>query len=359
MGLRCNCICPGITDTPMLRYHLSKSPDPEATLRRAAAASAAGHRHDGARYRQGGVVSVMRRFVGRDGHFARSGRRISGHCRMAISRTNSLHGARDLAIHYEEAHAKALSAQRGRRRREELRIENSRPGIEIPPSPNPLPLTPHPMRNTRATQLLFELSKPGRRTVYLPKGEVPEVPLDELLPAAALSPTPPPLPELGESELVRHFANLSTQNMSVDTHFYPLGSCTMKYNPKRNERCAGMPGIADLHPYQPESTLQGMLQLLYERRPDAGRNLRARRRFAATGRGGSWGIFRLDGRRRLFPRPGSGADQGARPRQRPRHESRQRRDGRLRDRHGPQQRRRASSIWTICARSSTTARPCS
>jgi len=120
------------------------------------------------------------------------------------------------------------------------------------------------MRNTRATQLLFELSKPGRRTVYLPKGEVPEVPLDEMLPAAALSPTPPPLPELGESELVRHFANLSTQNMSVDTHFYPLGSCTMKYNPKRNERCAGMPGIADLHPYQPESTLQGMLQLLYD-----------------------------------------------------------------------------------------------
>jgi glycine dehydrogenase subunit 2 len=58
--------------------------------------------------------------------------------------------------------------------------------------------------------------------------------------------------------------NLSTQNMSVDTHFYPLGSCTMKYNPKRNERAAAMPAFAELHPYQPESSLQGMLQLLYE-----------------------------------------------------------------------------------------------
>ena len=119
------------------------------------------------------------------------------------------------------------------------------------------------MRNTRATQLLFELSKPGRRTVRLPKGEVPEVPLDEMLPASALAAAPPPLPELGESDIVRHFANLSTLNMSVDTHFYPLGSCTMKYNPKRNERAANMPGMADLHPYQPEESLQGMLELLY------------------------------------------------------------------------------------------------
>ena len=64
--------------------------------------------------------------------------------------------------------------------------------------------------------------------------------------------------------MVRHFVNLSTLNMSVDTHFYPLGSCTMKYNPKRNERLAGLPGMVDLHPYQPESTLQGMLELLYQ-----------------------------------------------------------------------------------------------
>ncbi len=72
------------------------------------------------------------------------------------------------------------------------------------------------------------------------------------------------LPELAEPDVVRHFTNLSTMNMSVDAHFYPLGSCTMKYNPKRNERLAALPGWLDVHPYQPESTLQGLLQLLYE-----------------------------------------------------------------------------------------------
>jgi glycine dehydrogenase subunit 2 len=119
------------------------------------------------------------------------------------------------------------------------------------------------MRNTRATQLLFEMSKPGRRGVRLPKADVPEVPLSKLLPADALAAAPPPLPELTEPELVRHFTNLSTLNMSVDTHFYPLGSCTMKYNPKRNERLASLPGIIDLHPYQPADTLQGLLELLW------------------------------------------------------------------------------------------------
>src|SRR5688572_20895673 len=124
------------------------------------------------------------------------------------------------------------------------------------------------MRNTRATQLLFELSKPGRRGVRLPvataaEAPLPEVPLADLLPADALAASPPPLPELTEPELVRHFTNLSTQNMSVDTHFYPLGSCTMKHNPKRNERLASLPGIIDLHPYQPADTLQGLLELLW------------------------------------------------------------------------------------------------
>jgi glycine dehydrogenase subunit 2 len=67
-----------------------------------------------------------------------------------------------------------------------------------------------------------------------------------------------------EPDVVRHFTNLSTLNMSVDTHFYPLGSCTMKHNPKRNERLANLPGIANLHPYQPDDTVQGLLQLLHE-----------------------------------------------------------------------------------------------
>ena len=120
------------------------------------------------------------------------------------------------------------------------------------------------MRNTRDTKLLFELSEPSRRAHRLPACDVPERPVKELLPAGSLAVAPPALPELSEPQVVRHFANLSQLNMSVDTNFYPLGSCTMKYNPKRNERVARMPGFADLHPYQPEETLQGMLQLLYE-----------------------------------------------------------------------------------------------
>ncbi|MCG8448652.1 MAG: aminomethyl-transferring glycine dehydrogenase subunit GcvPB [Pirellulales bacterium] len=120
------------------------------------------------------------------------------------------------------------------------------------------------MRNTRDTKSIFELSKSGRRAARLPACDVPEHDLLELLPAEAVSAEPPALPELSEPQIIRHFVNLSTQNMSVDTHFYPLGSCTMKYNPKRNERAAAMPGFADLHPYQPEETLQGMLELLFE-----------------------------------------------------------------------------------------------
>lgn len=120
------------------------------------------------------------------------------------------------------------------------------------------------MRNPRATRLLFELSKPGRRAAELPPSDVPDVPLEELLPASAVADAPPPLPELAEPDVIRHFVNLSTQNMSVDTHTYPLGSCTMKYNPKRNERLASLPQMLNLHPYQPDDSLQGMLQLLWE-----------------------------------------------------------------------------------------------
>ena len=120
------------------------------------------------------------------------------------------------------------------------------------------------MRNTRAILPLFELSKPGRRAARLPEADVPMTPLEQLLPRESLAETPPALPELAEPDVVRHFTNLSTLNMSVDTHFYPLGSCTMKYNPKRNERIASLPGLANLHPYQPEHTLQGILQLLWE-----------------------------------------------------------------------------------------------
>ncbi len=120
------------------------------------------------------------------------------------------------------------------------------------------------MRNTRALSPLFELSAPGRRGALLPPSDVPYAPLDEILPAEARAASKPALPEVAEPDVIRHFTCLSQLNMSIDTHFYPLGSCTMKYNPKRNERLASLPGLLDLHPYQSESSLQGMLQLLFE-----------------------------------------------------------------------------------------------
>ncbi len=120
------------------------------------------------------------------------------------------------------------------------------------------------MRNTNATQLIFELSTQGRTGVRLPACDVPEQPIEQLLPSNLLQSDSPTLPEVTEPEVIRHFTNLSTLNMSVDAHYYPLGSCTMKYNPKRNERIAAWDGFAQLHPYQSEASIQGMLQLLFE-----------------------------------------------------------------------------------------------
>src|SRR5215510_2994649 len=97
------------------------------------------------------------------------------------------------------------------------------------------------MNNPQSTDLIFELSRPGRRCHRTPVCDVPNgQPLAQLVPAKHLASSPPPLPEVGEIDLIRHFTNLSTRNMSIDTNFYPLGSCTMKYNPKRHERLAGL-----------------------------------------------------------------------------------------------------------------------
>jgi glycine dehydrogenase subunit 2 len=112
--------------------------------------------------------------------------------------------------------------------------------------------------------LLFESSRPGRSTAILPAPDVPDRPLSSLIPAEHLGTTSLPLPELGELDVVRHYTNLSALNMSIDSNFYPLGSCTMKYNPKRNERLAALPGLSAQHPYQDESTLQGLLAILYD-----------------------------------------------------------------------------------------------
>jgi glycine dehydrogenase subunit 2 len=120
------------------------------------------------------------------------------------------------------------------------------------------------MNNTQSTDLIFELSRSGRQCHRVPASDVPSQSLSELIPGEHLAQAPPPLPEVGEIELIRHFTNLSARNMSIDTNFYPLGSCTMKYNPKRHERLAALPGFAGLHPLQDDDTAQGMLELLYE-----------------------------------------------------------------------------------------------
>jgi glycine dehydrogenase subunit 2 len=117
------------------------------------------------------------------------------------------------------------------------------------------------MRKPKA--LIFEISRPGRRGYSLPECDVPVKPLDQLVPEPLRRSEAPALPELSETEVIRHFTELSTRNFGVDTGFYPLGSCTMKYNPKINEETAALPWFAYLHPCQPEETAQGALELLY------------------------------------------------------------------------------------------------
>ncbi len=112
--------------------------------------------------------------------------------------------------------------------------------------------------------LLFEMSSKGRKGYTLPMIDVPEKPLDELLPKNSIRKTSPDLPELSEPEIIRHFTNLSVLNHHVDRGFYPLGSCTMKYNPKINDRLASLDGFSQIHPLQQEKDLQGALQLMWE-----------------------------------------------------------------------------------------------
>jgi glycine dehydrogenase subunit 2 len=106
-------------------------------------------------------------------------------------------------------------------------------------------------------KLIYEKSKPGRRGLALPQTDLP-VPE---LPRELARKEPPRLPELAEPEVLRHFTELSTRNFGVDTGFYPLGSCTMKYNPRVNERVVGLPGFRDLHPLVDDDAAQGALEL--------------------------------------------------------------------------------------------------
>jgi glycine dehydrogenase subunit 2 len=110
---------------------------------------------------------------------------------------------------------------------------------------------------------IYERSKPGRRAFVAPPLDVPAQPLDELLPAPLRRAQPPRLPEVSEPEIVRHYNRLSKRNFDLDTGFYPLGSCTMKHNPKLHERIAALPGHANLHPLQDPGRAQGALELMW------------------------------------------------------------------------------------------------
>jgi glycine dehydrogenase subunit 2 len=119
-----------------------------------------------------------------------------------------------------------------------------------------------PLQRERAVTI-FERSQPGRRAFVAPPLDVPERPLDELIPAALQRPRPARLPEVSEPEIVRHYTRISKRNFDLDSGFYPLGSCTMKHNPRLHERVAALPGNARLHPLQDPRRAQGALELMW------------------------------------------------------------------------------------------------
>ncbi|MCS7273644.1 MAG: aminomethyl-transferring glycine dehydrogenase subunit GcvPB, partial [Fimbriimonadales bacterium] len=124
------------------------------------------------------------------------------------------------------------------------------------------------MHRTVDFPLIFERSVPERRGVRPPMCDVPTQPLAELLGEHNLRTAPPALPEVSELDALRHYTRLSQRNYGIDIGFYPLGSCTMKYNPRINEKVAALTGFTHAHPLQPESLSQGALQLMYELQQD-------------------------------------------------------------------------------------------
>jgi glycine dehydrogenase subunit 2 len=116
------------------------------------------------------------------------------------------------------------------------------------------------MENHSPCPLIFELSRSGRRA----RVQAPDAPTPADLPASLLRAMPPDLPEVSELDALRHYTRLSQRNFSIDTHFYPLGSCTMKYNPRACNQLAMLPGFVSRHPLAPEETGQGFLACMHE-----------------------------------------------------------------------------------------------
>ena len=144
--------------------------------------------------------------------------------------------------------ATGAAARRGRGRRHGRRRELGVPVIG----------------GTQPEPLLFERSRPGRRAGRLPALDVPAVEPEDALPGVELADAPPALPEVSELQLVRHLTRLSHRNHGIDVGPYPLGSCSMKYNPRLAEAAAALPGFRGAHPFAPDATVQGSLRALWE-----------------------------------------------------------------------------------------------
>jgi glycine dehydrogenase subunit 2 len=138
------------------------------------------------------------------------------------------------------------------------------PAAPTPPATSP-PTTADPAtpQQREAVATIFERSVSGRRAATLPPCDVPERPLSEVIPTELLRERPPALPEVSEPEIVRHYNRISRRNFDIDTGPYPLGSCTMKHNPRLNEKVAALPGHARLHPAQDPKRAQGALELMW------------------------------------------------------------------------------------------------
>ena len=123
-------------------------------------------------------------------------------------------------------------------------------------------LTELPLQRQRA-KTIFQKGAPGRRAFVCPELDVPTVDPETLLPRRFRRAEPPRLPEVSEPEIVRHYVSISKRNFDLDSGFYPLGSCTMKHNPRLHERVAALPGHARLHPLQDPEHAQGALELMW------------------------------------------------------------------------------------------------
>src|SRR5262249_10245823 len=176
-------------------------------------------------------------------------RRRRTECRRGDSRRAGERGEPWLRTRARLPGARDGASGRGHREAHDRR--DRPPGRGARPSP-PVPNDRVPDRGL-AVKLIYEKSRPGRRGLSVPRPDLP-VPA---VPAELARKVPPRLPELAEPEVLRHFTELSTRNFGIDTGFYPLGSCTMKYNPRVNERLVGLPGFRDLHPLADDDAAQG------------------------------------------------------------------------------------------------------